>query len=579
MLDAGQFILRSMVDAGRISPEDIERAGEQAAASGLDVTDALVQINATTHRELAIEHALICEYPFVELDAFQVDIRNCRRVPQRIAEELCVFPLFVLGDVATVAMADPLDLASIDRLTQALNCRIDPVVCDVERLRALIARAYSLALSDNSDIVDVENNELTSGAEPIVVAVNQIMYAAADAGASDVHISPDERRLHLRFRVDGVLQPQQGPDISMHQGMVQRLKVMAHLDLTQSRRPQDGKFRFSFRGQDIDVRLSVLPTIYGENIVMRLLRPAGQIGAISELGMAPAATDHFEQMITKPHGIILVTGPTGSGKTTTLYTALSHINTPDLNIMTIEDPVEIRLPMIRQVQANAAVGLTFASALRSILRQDPDVVLVGEIRDEETAKIAVQAALTGHLVLSTLHTNDAVGSLARLRDFGIASFAINNALLGVIAQRLVRRVCDSCVRPNTPSDTDLALLGLTPRSGDTFVKGRGCAKCLNTGYKGRMGVYEMFRVTPSMHRLIERDADATEIEHAARRLGMQTMLEDGIEKARRGLTSIEELGKLNATLSEDPVEEPAETPVEAPVVDEDPGDADTAIAA
>ncbi|MEQ8850288.1 MAG: GspE/PulE family protein [Phycisphaerales bacterium] len=550
MFDGGQFIIQSMIDSGRITPLDVERANERAVASGVEVTDALVQISATTHRDLAVEHALICEYPYVELDAFRIDLHNCRAIPQRIAEQLCVFPLFLIDDVATVAMADPLDLASIDRLTQTLKCRIEPVVCDNERLRALIARAYSMALESTPDGQD-ETESLTSGAEPLVVAVNQILYSAADAGASDVHISPDEKRLHLRYRIDGVLQPQQGPEIGMHAGIVQRLKVMAHLDLTQSRKPQDGKFKFHFRGQDIDVRLSTLPTIHGENIVMRLLRPAAQIGSIGELGMSPKVTDQFEQMITKPHGIILVTGPTGSGKTTTLYTALNQINEPDVNIMTIEDPVEIRLPMIRQVQANPGVGLTFASALRSILRQDPDVVLVGEIRDEETARIAVQAALTGHLVLSTLHTNDAIGSIARLRDFGIPSFAINNALLGVVAQRLVRRVCDACERPHNPTTQELELLGAVREPGDQFVDGRGCAKCFSTGYKGRLGVYELFRITPAVHRLIERGANGSELERLARELGMRSMLEDGIDKARRGLTTIAEVSTLNALLAED----------------------------
>lgn len=550
MLDADQFILRAMLDEGRLSAEVVDRAREKAVAAKTSVMEALVQGGVLTHRDIAVEHALLCEYPFVELDAFQVDIRNSRLIPQRLAEDLSAFPLFVIGDVATVAMADPLNLQTIDRLNQALRCRIDPVVADAERLRALIARAYSLALSEDGTDTAVDEGELTSGVEPIVVAVNQILYAAAECGSSDIHISPDEKRLHLRYRVDGVLQPQQGPDLTLHGGIVQRLKVMSRLDLTQTRRPQDGKFRFSFKGMDIDVRLSVLPTVHGENVVMRLLRPAAQIGAIADLGMPPAMTAAFEQMIEKPHGIILVTGPTGSGKTTTLYTALNHINTPDRNIMTIEDPVEIRLPMIRQVQANHEVGLTFATALRSILRQDPDVILVGEIRDEETAKIAVQAALTGHLVFSTLHTNDAVGSIARLRDFGLPSFAINNALLGAIAQRLVRKVCEACAQPYTPTEQETLALGLVRTTGDRFLRGRGCAKCMSMGYKGRMGVYEMLRVTPSIHHLIEEGATGNDIAASAKAGGMRMMLEDGIAKARAGMTSVEELGKLNATLTE-----------------------------
>ena len=323
MFDDGQFIIQSMIDSGRISEHDVERAGERAIASGIEVTDALVQINATTHRDLAVEHALICEYPYVELDAFRIDLHNCRAIPQRVAEQLCAFPLFIIDDVATVAMADPLDLASIDRLTQTLKRRIEPVICDNERLRALIARAYSMAFEAETEGED-ESESLTSGAEPLVVAVNQILYSAADAGASDVHISPDEKRLHLRYRVDGVLQPQQGPDIGMHAGIVQRLKVMASLDLTQSRKPQDGKFKFSFRGQDIDVRLSTLPTIHGENVVMRLLRPRGpsiRDGQPTSACRRWTRSSRSRTFSPSRYGMMLVTGPTGSGKTTTLYTA------------------------------------------------------------------------------------------------------------------------------------------------------------------------------------------------------------------------------------------------------------------
>ncbi|MEZ6318436.1 MAG: GspE/PulE family protein [Phycisphaerales bacterium] len=550
MLDAGQFVIRSLIDQGRVSREAVERAEEQAASSSVSVVDALVHMGATTHRDVALENALICEYPFVELDAFRVDIRNSKLLPQRMSEELCAFPLFVIDDVATVAMADPLDLAAIDRLNQRLRRRIDPVVCDVERLRSLIARAYSLAATEGIGSDSDEEEALASADEPIVVAVNQILYAAAEAGASDVHIGPDEKRLHLRYRIDGMLHPQQGPDIGMHSGIVQRLKVMAKLDLTQTRRPQDGKFRFTYKGQTIDVRLSVLPTVYGENAVLRLLRPATQMGTIRELGMPEEIGSEFERIIAKPHGIILVTGPTGSGKTTTLYTALHYINTPDRNIMTIEDPVEIRLPMIRQVQAASEVGLTFASALRSILRQDPDVLLVGEIRDEETAKIAVQASLTGHLVFSTLHTNDAVGSITRLRDFGIPNFAINDALLAALAQRLVRRVCPDCAQAYSPTSEELTRFRIAPQTDDAFKRGRGCGKCMTMGYRGRVGVYEMLRVTPAIRSMIERGENAGEIETAARRVGMRSMLEDGIAKARKGLTTVDELSRLSATLDE-----------------------------
>jgi type IV pilus assembly protein PilB len=541
-----------MVDDGQISPEEFERARTHAAQNDSDLAQTLLELKIISGRDLSIARAKICEYPYVDLDTFEVDFQNALRVPKSVAEKLNVFPLFILGDIATVAMEDPLNLQAIDQINQLLKVQIDPVICDPDQLRGLIARAYSLAraagmVRESSH----QDDDLTTGEEPIVVAVNQVISAAIEAGASDIHLNPDEHTLHLRYRVDGVLQSQQAPDLSVHAGMIQRLKVMAQLDLTQTRRPQDGKFRFMHADQAIDVRLSILPTVYGENAVLRLLRPASAIGSIHDLGMPGEMTEQFEKMVAKPHGMLLVTGPTGSGKTTTLYTALAHINSPTRNIMTIEDPVEIRLPLIRQIQANHEIGLTFANALRSILRQDPDVVLVGEIRDEETAKIAVQAALTGHLVLSTLHTNDAIGSVARLRDFELPPFAINNALLGVVAQRLVRRVCDGCVENATPTPAELHAIGLTEADGHSFVTGHGCPRCMNTGYHGRLGVYEMLRVTSAIQRLIEADATTAEIAKCARGEGMRTMLDDGIGKARLGLTGIGELAKLNATLDRD----------------------------
>ncbi len=537
-----------MLDDGQITPEDFERARLKAARDDEDLAQVLLSLKVITGRELSIARAKICEYPFVDLDMFEVDFQNALRVPKAVAEKLNVFPLFVLGDIATVAMEDPLNLQAIDQVNQLLKVQIEPVICDPDQLRGLIARAYSLARAAGIVRDHHQDEDLTTGQEPIVVAVNQVLSAAIDSDASDVHLNPDEHSLLLRYRIDGVLQSQQAPDLSVHAGMVQRLKVMARLDLTQTRRPQDGKFRFNHGDEVVDVRLSLLPTIHGENAVLRLLRPASAIGSIHDLGMPGEMTEQFEQMVAKPHGMILVTGPTGSGKTTTLYTALSHINSPVRNIMTIEDPVEIRLPMIRQIQANHEIGLTFATALRSILRQDPDVVLVGEIRDEETAKIGVQAALTGHLVLSTLHTNDAVGSIARLRDFELPPFAINNALLGVIAQRLVRRVCESCAQSVIPSHAELSAVGLTEAQGDGFVSGHGCSRCMNTGYHGRLGVYEMLRVTTQVQQLIESDATSNELAACARAAGMRTMLDDGIGKARLGLTGITELAKLNASL-------------------------------
>jgi len=553
MLDSRHFIIRTLLADGLIKEPDVRRATERAVGSGGDVLDAMVALGIVTSRRLAIARAKICEYPFFDIGQFEIDIRNSRLIPRAVAERLVAFPLFMLGDVATVAMLDPLNLQAIDQLRQLLKCDVDPVIADAEQLRALIARAYSLAGADaGSSDGPASHAEagMVTGQEPIVAAVNQIIHGAIEASASDVHINPDENDLLIRYRVDGSLLVVQGPQRAVHEGLVQRLKVLARLDLTQTRKPQDGKFRFTYRDQAVDVRLSVVPTIHGENVVMRLLRAGTQLGPIEGLGMPDVVARDYAQLVRRPHGMILVTGPTGSGKTTTLYTALAAINTPDRNIITIEDPVEIRLPMIRQVQVNHEIGLSFASTLRSVLRQDPDVVLVGEIRDQDTAKIAVQAALTGHLVFSTLHTNDAVGSIARLRDFGVPSFAINNALLCVVAQRLVRRLCTSCCTP----ELDSSLFDSLPphlRSG-SFKAPQGCAICKSTGYKGRVGVYEMLRVTRRVQAAIESEENRDVIQRIAAEQGMQPMLMDGLLKASRGLTSLAETARLRPISDEEP---------------------------
>ena len=568
MLDSRHFIIRTLLADGLIKEPDVRRATERAVGSGGDVLDAMVSLGIVSSRRLAIARAKICEYPFFDIGQFEIDIRNSRLIPRAVAERLVAFPLFMLGDVATVAMLDPLNLQAIDQLRQLLKCDVDPVIADAEQLRALIARAYSLVGADagSSDgPVNSADVGMVTGQEPIVAAVNQIIHGAIEAGASDVHINPDENELLIRYRVDGSLLVVQGPQRAVHEGLVQRLKVLARLDLTQTRKPQDGKFRFVYRDHAVDVRLSVVPTIHGENVVMRLLRAGAQLGPIESLGMPDAVGRDYAQLVRRPHGMILVTGPTGSGKTTTLYTALAAINTPDRNIITIEDPVEIRLPMIRQVQVNHEIGLSFASTLRSVLRQDPDVVLVGEIRDQDTAKIAVQAALTGPLVFSTLHTNDAVGSLARLRDFGVPSFAINNALLCVIAQRLVRRLCAACCIP----EVDSSLFETLPpqfRSG-TYKAPQGCSACKSTGYKGRVGVYEMLRVTRRIQAAIEADANRDVIERIATEEGMQPMLMDGLTKASRGLTSLAETARLRPVADEDPQPSTADSPASKQQVD------------
>ncbi|MBI1189883.1 MAG: secretion system protein E [Tepidisphaera sp.] len=551
MIRADDFVIAAMVDDGVLSPEAAERANKYAREHACQPRDAVVALALAPSRTVALFAAQVSEYPFVDPECFDIDYNHASLLPRATAERLRAFPLFVTDGIATVGMLDPLDLRAVDQLRTCLKLDIDPVLCEPDALAGLIERAYSITGSGARASAPRDRDEPDDPSlsrEPVVLALNEILAQAIELGASDIHLGPDERELHLRYRVDGGLLVHRGPALDMHQGLVQRLKIMAGLDVTQTRRPQDGKFRFTHNGRSVDVRLALIPTVSGENAVMRILSSAASIRGFAELGMPPAMIRRFEQSIDSPHGMVLVSGPTGSGKTTTLYTALKHLNSADLNIMTIEDPVEIRMPLIRQVQTNPDIGLTFAGALRSILRQDPDVVFVGEIRDEETARICVQAALTGHLVLSSIHTNDAASAIPRLRDLNCPGFAINAALLCVLAQRLIKRVCPDCAHPAQPAPDLAARFGLAPT--DTgFVQAAGCARCGHLGTRGRMGIYEFLELSPAIRRLIDADATLAQISDGATREGMRLMWQDGLDKARVGLTTLDEISRVFAVQS------------------------------
>ncbi len=552
MLDTSDFLIRDLLQQGAIDEASVEQARARAAETNTTVIEALVEVGCVTSRQVAIARATISECPFVDLNLYEVNIRNAELLSRGVADKIGCFPLFVVEGVATVGMVDPMNLRAVDQVRQLIKMEIDPVLCDSQDLRSLITRAYSLASAGHApDAVVEQTDDLTTGEEPIVAAVNHIIASAIDEGASDIHINPDDRDLHLRFRIDGVLQVRQGPALTSHPAIVQRIKVMAHMDLTQSRRPQDGKIRFVHHSQAYDLRISTLPTINGENVVLRVLARGSKIQPFEQLGFNDVHCAGFRRQIARPHGMILVTGPTGSGKTTTLYAALSELNSPDRNIMTIEDPVEIRLPLVRQTQVHVEAGLTFAGALRSMLRQDPDVVLVGEIRDKETAQIAVQASLTGHLVLSTMHTNDAVGAIARLKDFEVPLFAINSSLLCVIAQRLVRKVCSECCEPHELTEHEASLYGLTLAETKSFVRAVGCPSCLDTGYRGRIGVYELIEITPTLQAVIEAGGSPLDLRNAACADGLTLMWGDGLEKAQRGLTTLDEITKVRALFLDD----------------------------
>ena len=554
MLSYDDFVISLLLEEDVLSAESVEQARGHASARSMSLSNALVDLDLVTERRITLARGSVCECPYIDLSLFDINLSNAMLVPRSVARKFNAFPLFLMDGSATVGMVDPMNLQAVDRLRSLLKTDIEPVICEGPALRALIERAYSLvgahaALGntdeDDTDAKSNDREESTREDGPIVAAMNQIIAEAITAGASDIHIGPDEHELHVRYRIDGRLQCVQGPPISSHAGLVQRVKVMSHLDLTQTRRPQDGKFRYVHNGRAVDIRLSVIPTIWGENVVMRLLGNGMKIGGFSELGCSPLTVQAIERAMTQPYGMILVTGPTGSGKTTTLYTALQMINTPERNIVTIEDPVEYRLPMVRHVQVNAEIGLDFASALRSILRQDPDVILLGEIRDEETARIAVQSALTGHLVLSTLHTNDAPGAIARLRDLDVPPFAINASVLCVLSQRLAKRNCEHCAEVYTPTEA-LAHRFVKPEDTSEFRHGRGCPKCASLGTKGRIGLYEVLTMTPALQAAIEGDGSIATIRDLALREGMKPMWVDGVEKAQMGIISLEEVARVAA---------------------------------
>lgn len=557
MADHDVFLEKALIEDGVITAAQREQARSYAAQHEVSLFEALVLCEATTAREIALVRADVCEAAYVDLASYDACFSNTRYVPRSVAERYQAFPLFMADGVLTLAMADPLNIDAADQVRQMARCDVDPVLAEPEQIRALIARAYSLSHAEEHVEIIIDDEDAgndSEPAQPVVAAVNQILHDAADERASDIHINPDEHELHLRYRIDGVLQSRQCPPKSMHASLVQRLKVMANLDLTQTRRPQDGKFRFRHNGLDIDVRMSTLPTVCGENVVLRLLANAQSFHDFHELGIPAGVANQLDELFKEPYGMILVTGPTGSGKTTTLYTGLARLNEPSRNIMTIEDPVEIRLPYVRQIQVHHDIGLTFASALRSILRQDPDVVLVGEVRDTETATIAMQAALTGHLVLSTLHTNDAVGAVSRLLDYGLPPFVINSGVLGIQAQRLVRRVCQHCVGPHAVEELQAARFSLSGNDLTGFVAGKGCGRCSQTGYKGRVGIYELFELTSPMKKLIETGASVEQLREAAVREGMELMWHDGLTKARLGQTTLDEVAKVASIIDIDPTE-------------------------
>ncbi len=494
----------------------------------------------------------------VTLSRMGIDPKIARLIPELTARRHQVLPIFKKENTLTLAMVDPLNVFAIDDIHKITGLEIIPAVGTEREILKAIERYYSGSEAMQEAIRDADKNatmeiedfipqeEEEEDDSPAIKFVNTLIAQAVNEGSSDVHLEPDHDIIQIRYRVDGLLHDVMTAPKSLQAGVISRIKIMGNLDIAEKRVPQDGRFEMKVGDKDIDIRVSSLPTVFGEKIVLRLLDKGSVLIGLEQLGFKNKTMEDFGRYFRRPYGLILVTGATGSGKTTTLYSVLQTINTPEKNIVTIEDPVEYQLKRITQVQVNPKVGVTFATGLRSILRQDPDVVMVGEIRDRETVTLAIQAALTGHLVLSTLHTNDAPGAIARLIDMGAEPFLIASSLTAVVAQKLVRKLCKGCAVPDTPPEDLITRLGINEllkkqEKSACFSKGTGCAECRGTGYSGRIGLFEFLPVNDSIRELIVKRASSAEIRKNAHHNSYQTLRSEGILKAVQGLTTLEEI--------------------------------------
>jgi type IV pilus assembly protein PilB len=546
-----------LVQADRLAL--VRGASQQSSVVQALVDEGLVQADAVA-RGVAVRHGL----PFVDLETLRLDASASSAVPLHVLERVTGIPYAIVDGVLKIAIADPTNVHGIDELRLGSRHPVELAIASPEqiqdRIRRLVraAEAYGSRTTDENELVVEEDQgdddlELEDGVSdaPLVRLVNSIILQAAEDGASDIHLEPQEDACVVRFRIDGVLQEVQRLPRRMIAGVTTRVKVLAKLDIAERRKPQDGRITVSAAtaGRRLDIRVATLPTVYGEKAVLRLLDKSKAPPTLDDLGLSEAMQEQIQKIIERPTGSLLVTGPTGSGKSTTLFAALTLMNRPQINIITVEDPVEYRLPGVNQVQINQRAGLTFASVLRSILRSDPDVVMVGEIRDPETAKTSIEAALTGHFVLSTLHTNDAPGALTRLQEMGVEPFLTGAAITGVLAQRLARRLCSNCCELYTPSVDELIRARVSPEvaastDGMVLYRKRGCPRCAQTGYKGRVGIYQLLVMSEQLQALAAAKASRDEIERAALAEGMGTLWDDGLAKVAAGMTSIEELARV-----------------------------------
>jgi type IV pilus assembly protein PilB len=558
-LDPTNELLADLIEATGLVARDRLALVRGRAVRG-SFAEAIVQEGLATDEGVARMLATRHQLPYVDLAATGVSREASSLIPLHVLTRADAIPYRLEDGVLRIAIADPDNVKAIDELRLAtahqLALGVAPrsvIVIEIERMGRVseaLVEALDTEVGESSEVADLDDEDGVSEA-PVVRIVNSVILQAAEDGASDVHFEAQEDALVVRFRIDGVLQEMQRIPKRMAPGVTTRLKVLAKLDIAERRKPQDGRIslRAASAGRLLDIRVATLPTVAGETIVMRLLDKSKDAPTLTDLGLADEMQEIIADLISRPTGALLVTGPTGSGKSTTLYAALSQINRPEINIITVEDPVEFRLRGINQMQINMRAGLTFATALRSILRSDPDVVMVGEIRDSDTAKIAIEAALTGHLVLSTLHTNDAPSTLNRLNEMGVEPFLTGAAVSAVLAQRLARKLCSHCCELYTPSVDDLLKARVSPdvaaaSDGMALYRKRGCPRCNQTGYRGRIGIFQLMRMTESLAELSLRHANREEIEREAMENGMRTLWDDGMAKVAAGLTSIEELARV-----------------------------------
>jgi len=557
-----------LVAAGLLSAERLQEVIGHNRPAGMKLGQYLVREGIVREGDLIGVLAEQLNLAPYEPEEFPIEHELAKLIPPQLASKYQVIPLRRTDLLLTVAMSDPTDILAIDAIQEKVHLEVEPVICTGTQFNELMASLYGVDAKGGGvphQIDDVEYGNQEDGEAEVTDAhtlkemaeglnavrnVNWIISQAVWEGASDIHVSPEKTFLRIRLRVDGVLKDLPTLPRAMQRSIVSRIKILSGMDISSSRVPQDGRFTARLSNREVHARVSSLPTIHGENLVIRILDTSGLVYKLDHLGMNDDHRAMVDRIINQPHGLLLTTGPTGSGKTSTLYAVLNMLNRPDINIVTVEDPVEFRVGRIRQVELNTRAGMTFASSLRSILRQDPDVIMVGEIRDLETATVATQAALTGHLVLSTMHTNDAVSTVTRLKDMGLEAFLVSSVLRGVIAQRLVRRVCSHCSEPYPPTPALLEFWGDTQKEGlpSVYRRARGCQRCGQSGYRGRLGIYEILSVSEPVRDAILARLSENELAAIARSVGgFQTLRDDAGDKVRAGLTTPEEAATILVT--------------------------------